>query len=280
MEKKFMKVNILNGVRRIQEIFQEDNIECFIAYAKKTLTGILTKKELIGAHPNRIIADVMSDKYICVDCNIYIWEIKEIFSRNRDIQVLLVEKEEEIIGYVTRTILNVELGQYIDSLTDLYKSDYMFYNIYNLIRQDKNATIIFIDLNNFGYINKTYGHIAGDRILKSISDILKSNLGSNCYLCRYGGDEFAIVAPYSIKESKPFAEKVTKAIKAYPFLENIPVSVSIGITGWKRQENKGQNISETLINKLVNRASLASTKAKKDGNNPIIIEYVDINEIA
>lgn len=278
IEKNLMKVDVLNGVRRIQDIFQEEGIECFVAYEGKKLVGIITKNELIGAHPNRIIADVMSDKYICVDYGMYIWESKEIFDLKRDINVMLVRKEDRVIGYITRTILNIELGKHIDSLTGLYKSDYMFYNAYNIIKRGKHVTIIFIDLNNFGCIDKKYGHINGDAILKNVSDILKNNVEPNYYLCRYAGDEFAIVTPHCIDDSRLLAEKIIKSIKSYPFLNNIPVSASIGITGYTIH-NKIRNIS-ALINTLVNIASLASTKAKQDVNNSIIIEGVDVDEIA
>ncbi|WP_242954399.1 diguanylate cyclase [Clostridium oryzae] len=274
-----MKVNVLDGTRKIQDVFHEEGIECFTVYEEDRLTGVITKNELIGAHPNRIVADIMSNKYICADHDIPVWKIEEIFNLNEDVDVILIEKEHEVVGYITRTILNIELGKHIDLLTGLYKSDYMFYNTYNFIKHRKHATIIFIDLNNFGYINKKYGHIAGDTILKSVADILKNNLKQNSYLCRYAGDEFAIVASYCIEDSKILAENIIKAIKSYPFLNDIPVSVSIGITGCKIQNNKLRSIS-TLINKLVNVASLASTRAKKDISNLVIVEDVEIDEIA
>ncbi|MCM8709428.1 GGDEF domain-containing protein [Clostridium sp. SYSU_GA19001] len=279
IENNILKVNVLNATRKIQDIFQEKGTGCFIVYEEDKLTGVITKNELIGSHPNRIAADIMSHKYMRVDYGMYIWEIKEIFDLNEDINVILVEKENEVIGYITRTALNMELSKHIDLLTGLYKSEYMFYNTYKFIKHGKHATIIFIDLNNFGYVDKKYGHIVGDTILKNVSDILRNNLNPNSYLCRYAGDEFAIATPYCIEESKLLAEKIMRAIKSYPFLNDIPVSASIGITGCKIQNNKFRNIS-TYINKLVNTASLASTMAKKDINNLIIVENVEIDEIA
>lgn len=278
-KRNLMEVDVLNGVRKIQNIFQVEGIECFVVYEEKRLDGIITKEELIGVHPNRIAADIMSHKYICVDYNMYIWKIKEIFDLNKEINIILIENEDRIIGYVTRTILDIELGKHIDLLTGLYKSDYMFYNAYDLIRSGKNTTIIFIDLNNFGNMNKLYGHINGDAILKSIGEILKDTLEPNSYLCRYAGDEFAIVTPYCIDDSRQLAEKIIKSIKSYTFLNNVPVSASIGITGCRMHNNKIKN-TLALINKLVNIASLASTKAKQNVNSSIIIEDVDADVIA
>lgn len=278
IEKNLMKVDILNGVRKIQNIFHEDGIECFAVYEGKKLTGIITNKELIGAHPNRIVADIMSNKYICVDGCLYTWEVREIFKLNKDINIILVEDGKGVIGYITRTILNIEIGKHIDLLTGLYKSEYMFYNAYNLIKKGKHTTIIFIDMDNFGYIDKEYGHIVGDAILRTVADLLKENVGSDSYLCRYAGDEFAIVTTNSIGDSRILAEKLINTINSYPFPNAIPVSASIGITGFGSYNGKIKSISG-LVENMINIASLSSTKAKQCVNS-IIIGDVDIDAIA
>jgi len=175
--------------------------------------------------------------------------------------------------------LDIELGKHIDLLTGLYKSDYMFYNAYNFIRSGKHTSVMFIDMDNFGYIDKKYGHLNGDAILKIVADILKENVGSDSYLCRYAGDEFAIVNPYCISDSRILAEKIISSINSYPFPNDIPVSASIGITGFGAHNVKTENISG-LINKLVNIASLSSTRAKENVNNSIIIGDIDIDAIA
>lgn len=279
MDKNFMKVDFLSGVRRIQDVFYERDTECFVVYNEERLVGVATKKELIGAHPNRIIADVMSYKYICIDCCTYIWEIRETFDLNRDIYIALIKDNDKVIGYITRTTLNIELGKHIDLLTGLYKNDYLFYNAYKLIRSEQNTTIIFIDLNNFGCIDKKYGHINGDAILKDVAEVLKESISSECYLCRYAGDEFAILTPHPIDDSRVLAEKIIKSISSYEFTNNIAVSASIGITGCRIHNNKIENTFE-IIKKLVNIASLASTKAKQSANSSIIVGDVDIDAIA
>ena len=119
----------------------------------------------------------------------------------------------------------------------------------------------------------------GDIVLKDVADILKNILESNHYLYRYGGDEFVIVTPYGTAVSRLLAEKIIRLIKSHLFLNDISISASIGITGCRIQNNKIENIS-ALISKLVNIASLASTKAKKDRNHLVIVEDLNIDEIA
>jgi diguanylate cyclase (GGDEF)-like protein len=278
-DKNFVKVDILNGVRRLQQISCEKNIECFAVYENKELVGIVTPRELLLAHPNRIVADVMSSKYLCVDCNLHIWKLEETFALNKEIEIILLESENDIIGYITRNILNVELGKHIDLLTGLYKRDFMFYNAHKLIRSEQNTTIIFIDLNNFGLIDKKYGHINGDIILEEVAKILSENTPLDCYLCRYAGDEFAVLTPYCIEESKALSEKIISEIDSHEFPNKIAVSASIGICSCKVHNKKVNNIYD-LINRLVNVASLSSTKAKQQKNNSIFIGDFDIDVIA
>lgn len=278
-EKNLMKVDVLSGIRKIQNVFYEQGIECFSVYENEKIVGVVTKKELVVAHPNRIIADVMSDRYICIDSYKSIWEIKEAFDSNKGVDVIFVKDGKEINGYITREILSAELGKYIDLLTGLYKSDYIFYNTYNLLRNGQHASILFIDLDNFGYIDKKYGHIKGDAILKSVANILKENIDSDSYLCRYAGDEFAVLTPYFIDDSKILAENIINAIKLYVYPNEIPVSVSIGITGCSIDNRKIDSISE-VINNMINMASLSSTKAKQKGYGSIIVGDIDIDAIA
>lgn len=279
-EKNFMKVDILDGVRRIQNIFCEDDIDCFIVYENKDLMGIVTKKELVRAHPNRILADIMSDRYICINCHIHIWNIKEVFDSNKDINIILLENDNDITGYISRTSLNVEFSKHIDLLTGLYKSDYMFYNAHKFIENKQNTTIIFLDLDNFGLIDKKYGHINGDIILKNVGTILKKNIPTDCCLCRYAGDEFAILTPYCINKSKLISQDILNIIDSYEFPNNIRVSASIGIASCDIHNCSKVTDSLDIINKLVNTASLLSTKAKQSTNTPIITGNLDINAIA
>jgi len=137
-DNNLMKVDILTGVKKIQTACFEQNIKCFIVSDNNTISGVITEKELVIAHPNRIAADVMSSKYLCVDSSICIWETKEIFDLNKDIDVIFVKKNDEIIGYLTRVILNIELGKSIDLLTGLYKSDYILYSASNILRNEEN----------------------------------------------------------------------------------------------------------------------------------------------
>jgi len=278
IDKNFIKVDILDGVKRVIDLFYEKDIECFAVYDRQQIVGVLTKKELISCHPNRIAADAMSDRYRCVNSSTPFWTIKEILDC-QNIDVVFVEEKGEIEGFLTKTAMNIELGKHIDLLTGLYKSDYIFYNSYSLIKKDQEMSAIFIDLNHFGFIDKKYGHIYGDEILKDVAKVLKENIVQDMYLCRFGGDEFVILAPYYIEKCKAFSEKLVDAIEEYEFLDNIPVSISIGIAGCNVHNRKISDI-HSIVYKLINIASLASTEAKNSSENIIVAGTLDMDAIA
>lgn len=89
---------------------------------------------------------------------------------------------------------------HLDELTGLNNrlslTNYFETSVYT--QPEAYVTIFMIDVDKFKYINDTFGHSQGDKALKTLSEILKfacnSVMKSNCFLCRYGGDEFLIVA--------------------------------------------------------------------------------------
>ena len=103
--------------------------------------------------------------------------------------------------------LNVQLGKankeleetsVMDSLTGLYNRRFMDMKLEEQVhlakRSATNLSLIMVDMDNFKDINDTYGHVAGDKFLISIGQILQNNLHrSTDFACRYGGDEFMIL---------------------------------------------------------------------------------------
>lgn len=259
MVEDFNVVDFLNGARFIKELALKKDIDYFLVRENDEIVGIITKKQLIAAHPNRIAADVMLDNFICVNTDTSIWKVKEIFDRD-SIDIFLVKNDNDIEGIVTAELLKIELGKHIDLLTGLYKSDYIFYEAIELMKNNKEMSLIFIDINNFGYINKEYGHVYGDMILRDIAALLKKFIIQDMHVCRFGGDEFIILTPYCIEKCETIAIEILKTIKEYEFVNNIPVTISAGIVG---KTDKDIDVSCDISN-LINMASLASTKAKKD----------------
>lgn len=262
MIKKYSTVNVLDGLCSIQSRISENHCDGFPVMEDDQVVGVLTYKALLQAHPNRIAADAMSDHIVYIDAHSSIWKAKEVFDTGST-ELLLVQDNNQLVGIITKSVLETELGKHFDLLTELPKSDFIYYNAMRLIENNQEMSFAFFDVNNFGLIDKQYGHIAGDIILKELGTILRTNMTEQTYVSRFGGDEFLVLTPYCVEQCYDFAQNLLRAISRFPFHQNIPVTVSAGIVESKEIQENSQNVLCTISN-LINLASLASTKAKKD----------------
>lgn len=278
MIKDYIAVNALWGMRRVQDIVEKTDMDCFPVTDNGKIVGVLTRNDLIKSHPNRIVMDAMSGSFECIEADEPIWKAKELFEVE-DMDILLVTQGNKAVGVITKKIVEVEIGKHMDLLTGLYKSDYIIYKSHKLLEQGSEISIIFFDINNFGYIDKEFGHTVGDNILKEIAQILKNSAPAGTFLCRYGGDEFALLADKCAEDCEAMAQDVLNKVKQYEFCGDIGISISAGIAGGRRRNPRKGNMYKTIIN-LINLASLASTKAKKEKDNLVLGYSGIIDEIA
>jgi len=278
MAKDYITVDAFWGMRRIQDIAEKTYMDCFPVTDKGETVGVLTKSDLIKSHPNRIVLDAMSGSYKCIEADQSVWKAKELFE-TQDTDILLVAQGNKTIGIITKRIIEVEIGKHMDILTGLYKSDYIIYKSHKLLEQGSEISIIFFDINNFGYIDKEFGHTVGDTILKEFAQILKNSAPAGTFLCRYGGDEFVLLADKCAEECEAIAQEILYKVKQYEFYGGISISVSAGIAGGRRRNPREGNMYKTITN-LINIASLASTKAKKERDNLVLGYSGIIDEIA
>ena len=126
-----------------------------------------------------------------------------------------------------------------DSLTSLWNHGYFQYLLQNELEKSratkKPLTLIMIDIDDFKIYNDTLGHQAGDKILRTLTSLLRNQSRKMDYVCRYGGEEFTIILPQTDKaEAFQIAERIRIDIQKYPFLnkEVFPhkqLTVSLGI---------------------------------------------------
>lgn len=124
-----------------------------------------------------------------------------------------------------------------------------------------NASLVMIDIDHFKMINDTYGHVAGDEILKTLSKCISRVVRAEDMICRWGGAEFVLLAKNTgIYETSQLAEQLRKAVEAEQFNINRKVTISLGVAEFKECEN---------LNQLIDRADGALYRAKENGRNRV-----------
>lgn len=133
-------------------------------------------------------------------------------------------------------------------------------------RQSKSPlALVLCDLDHFKSINDTYGHSAGDDVLKDFGAILRNELHTNDLAGRLGGEEFAVLLPgASITEATRFAEQVRSTLERRHF-DSIPASRRITASFGIADRHSGHQFQE-----LYERADRRLYLAKADGRNRIV----------
>jgi diguanylate cyclase (GGDEF)-like protein/PAS domain S-box-containing protein len=155
-----------------------------------------------------------------------------------------------------------------DSLTGLYNrrrfNDELSRLIVEAERYGKSGALLFFDLDEFKYINDTFGHRAGDSILIRVAGEIGSVIRRNEVFGRLGGDEFAILVPSMETEAEVeyLAERVVRGIAQIPFRfdgQTLRLTTSVGVALFPKDANTAEE--------LVAHADAAMYQAKDAGKN-------------
>ena len=127
-----------------------------------------------------------------------------------------------------------------DALTGLYNRS-VFQNMQETVERRRNA-LIMADLDGLKQINDTYGHDAGDRAIKRVADLLRAAFRAEDYVCRIGGDEFAVIMIHAGSELKELVrqkiEEINRALKSSD--DELPgLSLSVGVAFSDRENPNG-----------------------------------------
>jgi two-component system cell cycle response regulator len=160
----------------------------------------------------------------------------------------------------------------LDALTGLHNRRYMESHLSTLAEQassrGKPLALMILDIDYFKSINDTYGHDAGDDVLREFAVRIRKSIRGIDLACRYGGEEFVIVMPETdLTVAGMIAERLRRSIASETFAVNkgtkrIDVTISIGLA---TLDNKDEPVADVL-----KRADTALYRAKHDGRNRVV----------
>lgn len=196
--------------------------------------------------------------------------IVRVLGEEYEEKMRILQKARE--NLLERRRLSVDLNEYKqrsrrDGLTGLYNrstfDELLKENMTLAERTGASLSLILIDIDNFKHVNDTYGHVAGDKVLAELGQLLQNILRREDIPCRYGGEEFAIIAPYTTHTQAALAaEKVRCRVEDYLFKDLPRITVSIGCSTYQPDES---------AENFFHRADLALYDAKHAGKNRVFV---------
>ncbi|MFO8047802.1 MAG: sensor domain-containing diguanylate cyclase [Desulfosudaceae bacterium] len=136
-----------------------------------------------------------------------------------------------------------------DELTGLYNRRYFFERfereIYRSRRYRRTISLLMVDIDHFKEYNDTFGHLRGDRALKSLAGIFLDNLRKIDVVARYGGEEFLVLLPETRKaDALIVGEKLRRAVEEFDFSEDVKeaspsrLTITVGVTSVPDEANE------------------------------------------
>lgn len=134
---------------------------------------------------------------------------------------------------------------------------------------ESGTSLLIIDIDHFKWVNDTYGHMVGDKVIRAVAQILKDNVKGKDTAARYGGEEFVILLPDTpIEGARQVAEKIRTKIEECRIKRTTDskavanITVSLGVASYKGEE---------LIADFVARADAALYGSKNEGRNRVTL---------
>lgn len=159
-----------------------------------------------------------------------------------------------------------------DGLTGFYNHRQMKFLLSSEIgrarRYSLRLSVMMIDLDHFKDINDTYGHLAGDQVIRKVTEIIRKNIRDTDMPTRYGGDEFLLILPHTGEDKAIYlAKRIHREVLACNFKSpqgNFKQTVSVGIAFYPHPKAK-------TLDEFIHHVDQALYVAKEKGRNRVVI---------
>ncbi|WP_318840743.1 diguanylate cyclase [Paenibacillus sp. BJ-4] len=178
----------------------------------------------------------------------------------------------ESINTSNELLLRLEHSSYTDHLTNLSNRRQLEFSLEEHLPQARqlheHLSVLVLDIDHFKEVNDTYGHAAGDAVLRQLGQILIDKCRSNDIVTRSGGEEFTVLLPNcAFRQALRIANQILSGVNQYEFILAdgliLKVTVSIGVTTYP---GTGGDISGAV---LLEQADKALYEAKNAGRNRV-----------
>jgi two-component system cell cycle response regulator len=161
-----------------------------------------------------------------------------------------------------------------DFLTGVYNTRYLYHRLEDefsrAARYNTALSCIMFDIDHFKRINDTYGHRAGDMVLREFADLVKTHIRKSDIFARYGGEEFILVLPHShLEGAVTEGRRIRDILQAHCFQSislDARITVSMGVAAFPHE-------GITSEHELINKADQALLKAKATGRARLVVAY-------
>ncbi|OVE65829.1 GGDEF domain-containing protein [Clostridium diolis] len=271
--------SLILGVSDISLIGSAIALAMGIGFGIISLLKISKKRKYIYSMIFFVIASVISSFTVPQNITFDFKTVSLYFSGYLIVSYISIKYADYIFETVRiyQKLRNEATKDYLTGLNNVRQFDNSFNNIsQRAVRKEEDLSMLFIDIDFFKKINDTYGHNAGDTILKSLALILLDTCRTYDVVSRMGGEEFSVILlDCSDSEAVKIAERLREKIEENDFYISdnnfIKITISIGIASYPN--------TTTQIDNLLEMADTALYQAKNTGRNKVVLFNNDEHKI-